>query len=116
MSQRAGLSRLRRVPINNGKECAMNARLNLSGSPLAAKSIKYMASASKVVIEDSTLPKSTENMVMLRASQITGCGFCTRHPHQRRRACRRDPGAHQPSRGLEGVQDLHPTPSAPPWS
>jgi AhpD family alkylhydroperoxidase len=55
----------------------MNARLNLSGSPLAAKSMKYMASASKVVIEDSTLPKSTENMVMLRASQINGCGFCT---------------------------------------
>lgn len=38
----------------------MNARLNLSGSPLAAKSVKYMASASKVVIEDSALPKSTE--------------------------------------------------------
>jgi AhpD family alkylhydroperoxidase len=54
----------------------MNARLNLSGSPLAAKSMKYMASASKVVIEGSTLPKSTENMVMLRASQINGCGFC----------------------------------------
>jgi len=55
----------------------MNARLNLSGSPLAAKSMKYLASASKVVIEGSTLPKSTENMVMLRASQINGCGFCT---------------------------------------
>jgi AhpD family alkylhydroperoxidase len=39
--------------------------------------MKYMASASKVVIEGSTLPKSTENMVMLRASQINGCGFCT---------------------------------------
>ena len=51
--------------------------LNLSGSPLAAKSMKYLASASKVVIEDSTLPKSTGIMVMLRASQINGCGFCT---------------------------------------
>jgi AhpD family alkylhydroperoxidase len=39
--------------------------------------MKYMASASKVIIEGSTLPKSTENMVMLRASQINGCGFCT---------------------------------------
>jgi AhpD family alkylhydroperoxidase len=39
--------------------------------------MKYMASASKVVIDGSTLPKSTENMVMLRASQINGCGFCT---------------------------------------
>ena len=55
----------------------MNARLNLSGSPLAAKSMKYMASASRVVIADSTLPTATQNMVMLRASQINGCGFCT---------------------------------------
>ena len=55
----------------------MNARLNLSGSPLAAKSMKYMASASNVVIVDSTLPAATRNMVMLRASQINGCGFCT---------------------------------------
>ena len=55
----------------------MNARLNLAGSPLAVKSMKYMASASKVAIEDSTLPNSTQNMVMLRASQINGCGFCT---------------------------------------
>ena len=55
----------------------MKARLNLSGSPLAAKSMKYLVSASKVVIEDSTLPKSTENLVMLRASQINGCGWCT---------------------------------------
>jgi AhpD family alkylhydroperoxidase len=39
--------------------------------------MKYLASASQVVIEGSTLPKSTENMVMLRASQINGCGFCT---------------------------------------
>jgi alkylhydroperoxidase family enzyme len=56
----------------------MNARLNLSGSPLAAKSMKYLASASQVVIEGSTLPKSTENMVMLRASQINGCEQGTR--------------------------------------
>ncbi len=55
----------------------MNARLNLSGSPLATKSMKYMASASRVVIADSTLPTATQNMVMLRASQINGCGFCT---------------------------------------
>lgn len=40
----------------------MEARLNLSASPFAAKSMKYMASASKVVIEDSTLPKSTQDI------------------------------------------------------
>ena len=55
----------------------METRVNLADSPLAAKSMKYFASASRVIIEDSTLPKSTQNLVMLRASQINGCGFCT---------------------------------------
>ncbi|GGJ27418.1 alkyl hydroperoxide reductase AhpD [Streptomyces brasiliensis] len=42
-----------------------------------AKSMKYIASASMVLIKDSTLPTATQNLVMLRASQINGCGFCT---------------------------------------
>ena len=55
----------------------MSARLNLSDSPLAARSMKHIASASKVIIAESTLPTATQNLVMLRASQINGCGFCT---------------------------------------
>ncbi|MCW2909608.1 MAG: hypothetical protein JWL68_4397, partial [Actinomycetia bacterium] len=55
----------------------MDARLNLSGSPIAAKSMRHIASASKVIIADSTLPTATQDLVMLRASQINGCGFCT---------------------------------------
>jgi AhpD family alkylhydroperoxidase len=55
----------------------MEARLNLSGSPLAAKSMKHIASASKVIIDGSALPTATQNLVMLRASQINGWGFCT---------------------------------------
>lgn len=55
----------------------MEARLNLSGSPLTAKVFKYIGSASKVIIADSTLPTTTQDLVMLRASQINGCGFCT---------------------------------------
>jgi AhpD family alkylhydroperoxidase len=55
----------------------MEARLNLFSSPLVAKSMKYFASASNVIIKDSTLPAATQNLVMLRASQINGCGFCT---------------------------------------
>lgn len=55
----------------------MEPRLNLFGSPLAAKSMKYFASASKVIIDGSTLPTATQDLVMLRASQINGCGFCT---------------------------------------
>jgi AhpD family alkylhydroperoxidase len=55
----------------------MEARLNLSASPLASRSMKYFASASNVIIKDSTLPTATQNLMMLRASQINGCGFCT---------------------------------------
>ncbi|MBT2233540.1 carboxymuconolactone decarboxylase family protein [Nonomuraea sp. NEAU-A123] len=55
----------------------MEPRLNLSGSPLAAKAMKYIASASRVIIKDSTVPTATQDLMLLRASQINGCGFCT---------------------------------------
>jgi AhpD family alkylhydroperoxidase len=55
----------------------MEARLDLFSNPLVAKSMKYFASASNVIITDSNLPAATQNLVMLRASQINGCGFCT---------------------------------------
>jgi AhpD family alkylhydroperoxidase len=54
----------------------MDARLNLFGSPVAGKFMKYFNSASKV-IGDSTLPAATHELVNIRASQINGCGFCT---------------------------------------
>ncbi|MEV0225841.1 carboxymuconolactone decarboxylase family protein [Streptomyces sp. NPDC050704] len=55
----------------------MNARLNLFGSPVAAKALGHYASASKVILEDSPLPAATQKLVMLRASQINGCGYAT---------------------------------------
>lgn len=55
----------------------METRLNLSGSPLTRKSLWHFASASKVIIGDSTLPSATQDLVVLRPSQINGCGFCT---------------------------------------
>jgi AhpD family alkylhydroperoxidase len=55
----------------------MDVRLSLSDSPLAAKSMKHLAAASRVILSDSALPTATQNLVMLRASQINGCGFCT---------------------------------------
>jgi AhpD family alkylhydroperoxidase len=55
----------------------MEPRLNLFGSPLAAKALKHLGSASAAIIKDSALPKTTLDLVMLRASQINGCGFCT---------------------------------------
>ncbi|MFJ9030545.1 carboxymuconolactone decarboxylase family protein [Streptomyces sp. NPDC102274] len=54
----------------------MDARLNLFGNPLVARSLKHIASAGKV-LSDSTLPAATQELVKLRASQINGCGFCT---------------------------------------
>jgi AhpD family alkylhydroperoxidase len=54
----------------------MEARLNLFASPVAAKFMQHMVSASKL-LTDSTLPAATQELVKLRASQINGCGFCT---------------------------------------
>lgn len=54
----------------------MDARLDLFGNPYAAKILKHVVSATKV-LADSTLPPATQELVKLRASQINGCGFCT---------------------------------------
>jgi AhpD family alkylhydroperoxidase len=54
----------------------MEARLNLFGSPVAAKILKYLNSAGKAV-KDSTVPAATLALVEIRASQVNGCGFCT---------------------------------------
>ena len=54
----------------------MDPRLNLYGSAVATKVVKYINSAGKVVT-DSTLPRATQELVKIRASQINGCGFCT---------------------------------------
>ncbi|MEU0273372.1 carboxymuconolactone decarboxylase family protein [Streptomyces sp. NPDC006307] len=53
----------------------MEARLTLFSSPVAATFVKHLATAGKV-LEDSTVPAATQQLVTLRASQINGCGFC----------------------------------------
>jgi AhpD family alkylhydroperoxidase len=53
----------------------MDARLNLYQNAVGGKFAKCINSAGKVVA-DSTLPRSTQNLVMIRASQINGCSFC----------------------------------------
>jgi AhpD family alkylhydroperoxidase len=63
------------VTTDNGKECTMDARLNLLDNPGAAMSLKHIIAAGKVIL-DSTLPAATLELVLLRASQINGCGFC----------------------------------------
>ena len=53
----------------------MDARFNLFDNELAVKFSKRFANAA-LVIEQSPLPKSTRELVSLRASQINGCGWC----------------------------------------
>jgi AhpD family alkylhydroperoxidase len=53
----------------------MEARFNLFENELAARFAKRFAGAA-LVIHDSALPKSTQELVSLRASQINGCGHC----------------------------------------
>jgi len=53
----------------------MDARFNMFGNELATKFAKRFANAS-LVIAQSPLPRSTQELVGLRASQINGCGWC----------------------------------------
>jgi AhpD family alkylhydroperoxidase len=53
----------------------MDARFNLFDNELAAKFTKRFANTS-LVIHQSSLPKATQELMALRASQINGCGWC----------------------------------------
>ncbi|MFI6866609.1 carboxymuconolactone decarboxylase family protein [Nocardia sp. NPDC050406] len=55
----------------------METRLNLFGSPVVAKALQHYGAAAPVLINESTLPTVTQNLVMLRASQINGDGYAT---------------------------------------
>lgn len=53
----------------------MDVRFNLFDNEIAAKFAKRFASAG-LVIHQSPLPRSTQELVSLCASQINGCGWC----------------------------------------
>ena len=53
----------------------MEPRLNLLTNEIGAKFAKRFANAS-LVIAQSRLPRSTQELAALRASQINGCGWC----------------------------------------
>ncbi|MGW0534267.1 carboxymuconolactone decarboxylase family protein [Streptomyces sp. NPDC003032] len=63
----------------------MEARLDIHANPIAVKAVKHLVSASKVIL-DSPLSATTRELVLLRVSQINGCGFCvdmhTKHAAQ----------------------------------
>jgi AhpD family alkylhydroperoxidase len=54
----------------------MEPRINLMTNEIGAKIGKRFANVS-LAIQQSSLPKTTQELVMLRASQINGCGYCT---------------------------------------
>lgn len=54
----------------------MQARLNFFANPIAAPFAKHINGAGRVVTE-SSLPKTTQELVKIRASQINGCAMCT---------------------------------------
>jgi len=53
----------------------MEPRFNMIGNELGVTFAKRFANAS-MVIANSPLPKSTQELMGLRASQINGCGWC----------------------------------------
>jgi AhpD family alkylhydroperoxidase len=53
----------------------MEPRLDLFTNEIGGKFAKRFANAG-LVINQSTLPKATQELVSLRASQINGCGWC----------------------------------------
>ena len=55
----------------------MDARLDVNGSAILQKFVKHLNAAGAVVGAPSTLPPATQNLVLIRASQINGCAVCT---------------------------------------
>ncbi|MFC9123622.1 carboxymuconolactone decarboxylase family protein [Streptomyces sp. NPDC057067] len=53
----------------------MDARFNLFENGIGSRFAKRFAGAG-LVVQQSPLPKSTQELVSLRASQINGCGHC----------------------------------------
>jgi AhpD family alkylhydroperoxidase len=53
----------------------MEARLNPLSNPVAAKFATHIVAAHRS-LDESTLPRATRELVMLRASQINGCSVC----------------------------------------
>jgi AhpD family alkylhydroperoxidase len=53
----------------------MDTRFDMFDNEIAARFSKRFANAG-LVIHQSPLPKSTQELVSLRASQINGCGWC----------------------------------------
>jgi AhpD family alkylhydroperoxidase len=72
-----GISCSSGAPARNftSEDEAMEPRIDLTTNEIGSKVAKRMYNVS-LAIEQSPLPKHTQDLVMLRASQINGCGWC----------------------------------------
>src|SRR4051812_27291014 len=68
-------SREGREPRNVAVGVEMEPRINLFENEIGGKFTKRFANTS-LVVHQSSLPRSTHELVSLRVSQINGCGFC----------------------------------------
>jgi AhpD family alkylhydroperoxidase len=54
----------------------MDARLDYSSSEILQKFVKHINAAGGALLAQSVLPPATQNLVLIRASQINGCSVC----------------------------------------
>jgi AhpD family alkylhydroperoxidase len=54
----------------------MNARLDYDSSEVLQKFVRHINAAGRAAGEQSKVPLSTLNLVLIRASQINGCAVC----------------------------------------
>ncbi|MGH3298798.1 MAG: carboxymuconolactone decarboxylase family protein [Trebonia sp.] len=54
----------------------MNARLDYNSSEVLQKFVRHINAAGRAAGEQSKVPLSTVNLVLIRASQINGCAVC----------------------------------------
>ena len=66
---------IRVARMSASEDEVMDTRFNMFDNEVAARFAKRFANAA-LVIHQSPLPKSTQELVSLRASQINGCGWC----------------------------------------
>ena len=55
----------------------MDARLDFTGSETLQKFVKHINAAAMAAGSKSNLPTATQNLLLIRASQINGCSVCT---------------------------------------
>jgi AhpD family alkylhydroperoxidase len=63
------------APNTTSEDEVMEPRIDLTTNELGAKIAKRLYNVSLAIMQ-SSLPKDIQDLVMLRASQINGCGWC----------------------------------------